>query len=43
MHKFNLNFYLEREIPNICPKVVNSVVKGDLWAFEVPLPYKGDL
>ena len=24
-------------IPNICPKVVNSVVNSDFWAFEVPL------
>ena len=30
-------------IPNIGPKVVNSVVKGDTRAFEVPLSYIGRL
>ena len=30
-------------IPNIGPKVLNSVVKGDLNAFEVPLSYIGPL
>ena len=30
-------------IPDISPKVLNSVVKGDLNAFEVPLSYIGPL
>ena len=30
-------------VPNICPKVVNSVVKGDFRAFEVPLSDIGPL
>ena len=30
-------------IPNIGPKVVNSVIKGDFRAFEVPLSYIGPL
>ena len=30
-------------IPIIGLKVLNSVVKGDLWPFEVPLSYIGPL